>query len=460
VDGPPYVDGAASSRIRDLAAQYPSQWRKASSLEDKVAKESLLTKDFSGVFGKLFHQRRRLADGELLFFVNSSLEESARATVSVDGRSITRFDALSGDIAPYPAKRENGRLMFSVELPPSGSLLVAAVNSGTPAPTTPVGGGEQRIDSTGPATVRRVAQNVLRLDYCDLKLGGALQEDLPVHAAMDMAFQHYGFRGNPWSGTQFKSEFLDRDHFPADSGFEATFHFEIEATAAAKVIEAIVERPMFWHVSVNGTAVSPRTDAWWLDTSFGVYSIGSHTRPGANSITLKAQPMSVHAEIQPVYILGDFGVAPQDRGFRIVPARELTMGGWKGQDLPFYSDAVGYRRTFRIEPGAGSYKVRLGKWLGTVAEVQVNGTSAGIIGWAPYELDVTKLLRGGRNEVEVLVYGSLKNLLGPHHAKFTPGLIGAWLWRTAPGHTPPGGQYDLIGYGLFEDFQLIQYNRP
>jgi hypothetical protein len=271
-------------------------------------------------------------------------------------------------------------------------------------------------------------------------------------------FEHFGFRGNPWSGIQYKTEFLDRDHFPPESGFEAVFHFEVSEGVPAGAIQAVVERPQFWHVTVNDAAVTPRPKEWWLDTSFGVYDIGAQVRRGANAITLKAQPMSVHAEIQPVHILGNFGVTGANPGFRIIPAREISMGAWKDQDLPFYSDAISYSRTFNLKRGAPC-RVRLGKWLGTVAEVKVNGKSAGIIGWPPYEADITGYIQDGSNSVEVRVYGSLKNLLGPHLTKYNPGLVGSWLWRTAPEHTPPGKQYDLIGYGLFEDFQLVQLVR-
>ncbi len=172
--------------------------------------------------------------------------------------------------------------------------------------------------------------------------------------------------------------------------------------------------------------------------------------------TRLAQPAAIESTRElPIYVLGEFGVAAQPKGFRIVAARELATGAWNGQGLPFYSDAVAYRRVYEIGPGARTYKIRLGKWLGTLAEVRVNGEPAGIVGWPPYELDVTRYLRSGPNAIEVLVYGSLKNLLGPHLYRYKPGLVGSWLWRDAPEHTPPGGTYDLIGYGLFEDFQLL-----
>ncbi len=459
VDSPARIDGGESKRLRELAVEHPSQWIGVASLDDPASRQKLLTREIEVSSGKLYHQRRRLADGELLFFVNSSLDNPAAASVQVAGRSVSRFDALTGEVYSYPARVEKGRLNFLVELPPAGSLLLATSNIRTPAVPRPLTREEHRIEAMGPVVVQRITPNVLRIDYCDLKLGDTNQEDLPVHQAMEKAFQHFGFKGNPWWGTQFKSEFLDRDHFPPDSVFEATFHFNLEDSVNTRELQAVVERPRFWHVLVNGIEVAPRPGNWWLDTSFGVYDIGTIVRRGDNRITIKAQPMSVHAEIQPVYILGDFGVTAQERGFRIVPARNLALGMWKSQDLPFYSDAISYRQSYEIDFSSSVYKVRLGEWLGSVAEVKVNGQSAGIIGWAPYELEVTKSLRKGQNEIEVLVFGSLKNLLGPHHGKFNPGLIGSWLWRTAPEHTPPGSEYNLIGYGLFEEFQLVEVDR-
>ena len=451
--------GKSNPRLDAVEQSFRPFLNRLEALQAETAKNLLTTNEFTLTGGKLYHQRRRLADGELLFFVNSSLDMSASAELRLAGRSLSCYDLLTGRIAPYPAKIDKGRLAFSVTLPPVGSLLLlTSLSEGLTAPEPAAAKTERRIEPSGPVMVKRSSSNVLRIDYCDLKLGGTIQADIWFNQAVQKVFEHFGFRGNPWSGIQFKAEFLDRDHFSPDSGFEAVFHFELAEGIPTGSLQAVVERPRLWHVSVNSTTIHPRPDEWWLDTSFGVYDIGAQVRPGANVITLEARPMSVHAEIQPVYILGDFGVAARDRGFRIVPLRETTLGVWKDQDLPFYSDAVSYRHTFELQRDE-SCKVRLGKWLGTVAEVQVNGKSAGLIGWPPYEADISSFVRNGSNRVEVRVYGSLKNLLCPHLTQYKSGLVGSWLWRTAPEHTPPGNQYDLIAYGLFEDFQLIRSAR-
>ncbi len=35
--------------------------------------------------------------------------------------------------------------------------------------------------------------------------------------------------------------------------------------------------------------------------------------------------------------------------------------------------------------------------------------------WAPYEIDITSLVKSGKNKIEVELISTLRNLLGPHH---------------------------------------------
>jgi hypothetical protein len=314
------------------------------------------------------------------------------------------------------------------------------------------------VPRRGPLSIQRIAPNVLQIDYCDLKIGGKTLEHQYFYNAADLAFKHHGFeQGNPWStAVQFKTAILDRNRFPADSGFEAAFHFSVDAGVNRRGMRAVVERPPLWKVAVNGHSVSALKGEWWVDRDFGVYDIGPHVVNGANTITVTAQPMSVHAELEPMYIVGDFHVAPQPSGWKLVAGSLLTIGAWNSQGLPFYPDWVGYSATYRIAKPGARYQVQLGKWSGTVVEVRVNGTYAGIIGWQPYALDVSRWIRGGENQVEVRVCGSLKNTFGPHHGKVVKGLAAPQLVRNAPAAPPPGSAYNLDSYGLLEDFTLIE----
>ncbi|WCJ60447.1 glycosyl hydrolase [Fontisphaera persica] len=131
--------------------------------------------------------------------------------------------------------------------------------------------------------------------------------------------------------------------------------------------------------------------------------------------------------------------------------------GWNEQGHPFYAGGVAYRQTFELSQTSGRYLVRLPDWLGSVARVKVNGKFAGHIYTPPYECEVTRQLKAGRNVIEVTVVGTLKNTLGPHHAG--SGLGSAWpgMFQRGPAQgPPPGNQYFTVGYGLFAPFELEQ----
>jgi hypothetical protein len=59
--------------------------------------------------------------------------------------------------------------------------------------------------------------------------------------------------------------------------------------------------------------------------------------------------------------------------------------------------------------------------------------------------------------VSVIVYGTLKNTLGPFHNN--PPLGMAWpgsFQQGAKGGYPPGSEYSVVDYGLFGDFKLLR----
>src|ERR1035437_2477876 len=203
--------------------------------------------------------------------------------------------------------------------------------------------------------------------------------------------------------------------------------------------------------------MKPESSAWWLDRSFGVIKIGSFIRTGDNTITLKTSPMKINAEIEPVYILGNFSVNPVEKGWEInEPANSYSSGSWKTQGLPFYSWGVTYSEEFNIANADGNWEVALGRWNGTIAEVKVNGIQSTAIAFPPYHSDITRLIKPGVNKIDVTIIGSLRNLLGPHHNNPKPGFVYPWIWRNVKNY-PPGKDYSLIDYGLSGEFALLHW---
>ena len=133
-----------------------------------------------------------------------------------------------------------------------------------------------------------------------------------------------------------------------------------------------------------------------------------------------------------------------------------TLGPWNEQGMPLYGHEVAYTQEYDVARMDGRYVVTLRSWYGSVAEVRVNAVSAGFIWHQPWELDVTKSLKTGHNVIEVVVVGTLKNTLGPHHGKPPLGFTSPASFRIAPAEGPPAGDgYATVGYGLFEPFAVI-----
>ena len=74
--------------------------------------------------GILFHHRRRFADGELLFLVNTSIEAPSSGFVESQVKGVELWDCHTGTIGPYPFVSEGGATKLSYQLPPCGSLLL------------------------------------------------------------------------------------------------------------------------------------------------------------------------------------------------------------------------------------------------------------------------------------------------------------------------------------------------
>lgn len=414
-----------------------------------------------GAENLLFHHRRSLADGDLVFLANTDPANGVSGSIaSAKFSRAESWDAFEGTNAPYPTAEESGKALVSFDLPPGGSLLLC-LKPGKGGKESFSESSAPRLLETAESAVSRLEPNVLTLDYCDLTMGGRTEKDLYFYDAQLRTYKAHGLGCNPWdSAVQYRTNILDLDRFPAGSGFSAAFHFEAVPGTETASIQAVVERPHLFKVSVNGRPVEPKAGAWWLDKAFGVFDVGPHLRPGRNTIVLKAAPFTIHSELESIYLRGDFGLEPAKKGFRLVPAADLSIGSWKSRGMPFYGQTVAYGKSLNLPsaPAAGErYEVELGSWTGASAEVRVNGVSAGLIAFAPFRREITKLLTAGENRIEVVVCGTLKNTLGPFHNN--PRLGQAWpgqFQRGAGDGRPSGSEYSQADYGLFEDYRLVK----
>lgn len=464
------VDGEKSSGVQDLATKFPKQWINVEKLEDPIALKMLNHDDFKmndqSQNGMLYHQRRILDDGQLIFVVNSHQTEEAIADISVQGKYVIKLDLVSGKEFNYPCETKKGKVFFQVDLDPIGSAMYLISNKKpgeienyTRSKT------EKLVESNGQVKVKRESDNIFMINYLDLRTAKSNKKEIYFMDALIGLFNENGIEmGNPWQHKiQYKKNYLALDSlFNDNTGFEACYYFQINdnlSSVAMKNIRAVVERPELWQLSINGQELSKQEGVYWIDKDFPIYAIGKYLKPGKNTLTLKAQRMNILTEVMPVYLLGDFLVQPASNGLEISDGEINSLGSWSEAGLPFYSQKVAYSQNFNVKMSENtSFKLRMNNWNGSISEVWVNGKSAGLIAWQPNELDVTLLLKDGVNEIGVKITGGLKNTFGFFYEKNDNWIFGPFSWNNAPEKIPTASNYFLMNYGLFKPFELVQYN--
>ena len=457
---PNYLDGKPAPEMEQFFAGKPNV-KKFAALTPDIIRDNFSSPDitFSNFnAGNLYHHRRMMADGQVLFLVNSSLEEPVKGNVSLTGKDAVELNTLSGEMLDYPETADGNRIRVTFDLPPAGSILLYVFNKKQNGFEPPVTVNQYTaLNASSPLTAKPDGINMLTVDFCDLQLGGEIFKDQYTYDASDKLFKYHGFSGgNPWnSAVQYKDYIVRQDTFKT-GGCKVTYRFTVAGDFDMSGMQAVVERPHLYKITLNGKEIKPEPGKWFLDREMGVLAIGSSVKKGANELTLELSPMKIHAEIEAIYILGNFTVLPAAKGFVInPPTNTFVTGSWKAQGWPFYNGAVSYTKTFNVANPSGHYQVNLGTWIGTVATVSVNGQQTGIIGFEPYSADVSKFIKQGANTVEVKIVGSNKNLLGPFHATTrNSGTVSPGSFRAR--FYPAGADYHQLDYGLMDDFSLTE----
>lgn len=407
----------------------------------------------SGTGGDLYHQMRKLGKGKMVFLVNSSLTEICTGSVEGSFKSVARLDAEDGSISRYGDV--SGQLA-TFRLEPAGSLLLYLSDEPLSLPESKAFTASRTLTAGSELEVKRLEDNALTIDFCDVKVKGKTLTKAYFATAANEIYRAFGFQdGDPWNtSVQNKSNILDRDTITS-GGFEASYHFTVDGSFDYSSFKIVAEHPELYTVTINGHAVKAKPGAWKLDKDFGLYEIGRYVKQGENTVRLSLPRMRVLAELQPVYLFGDFDTAPAAESFTVTaPTKRFSLGSWRGQGQHFYSWTMSYSKRYKVKKLASHYEVSLGKWKGTVAEVYVNGKKAGIIPYRPYRLDITRFMRKGDNTVDVRIVGSNKNVFGPFYDPGAKGIASPWHWM-GDKKPVPGSKYEQEDYGLMEDFAVM-----
>ncbi len=404
----------------------------------------------------VYYQHRVIDGRHVVFLSNVDTEQAYDLTVGLPKCTrVAQWDLADGGITELASREDGGRTIVEIEMPPVGSALLVTDGDEPAAPAQPKLETAARIPLDG-VTAKPAIANSAILDRCQYRIGeGEWSEPMYVLAAFGAIRQHYGLEHDSHNrGVQL---WLARKSYkPLAGDTRVALRYEFELEHQPTELHFVTETPERFSIEVNGQAATASGD-YCFDPAFSKVDVTKLVQPGANEVVLTCPDFDMGMEIEACYLAGDFAAAWNGRKIALSPQPEsVTPGDWCAQGYPFFAGSMVYAAEAEVGPHDEGERmvVRLGKWEGVVARVRVNGQDAGPVAWPPYEVDVTDLLRPGANRIEVEVFTSLRNLLGPHHRK-----------DYAPGFNAPGSfyepdnwrdDYDLVPHGLIEAPCLVR----
>ncbi|HEX5936587.1 MAG TPA: glycosyl hydrolase [Actinomycetota bacterium] len=439
-DGGAFVDGDAIELAADARA---GGRRLRDALDEAIG--SLLEPDVVIENDELFSLHRRKHGLDLHFVTNPTFEEQ-RARVSLPGDVYPLlFDPTDGAERPVgPIRIEDGRTSFDLRLPPVGStFVVVGVAEGrrivdsnlildrvTDAAASGTGTSEDgwidvRVNGHVARTTARAASlpdpivlddpwrfeldglNALVLDRWEAspereRAGGASPEDADADGWVPVGHGAWSY--------QLGAE--PARAYPIPVWYRASFEVDDVPSRLELVIDGFDGAEHRIHL--NGAKIAAEPVRASFDAQMRSVDLTPHVRRGPNELAIRLVVEGPTGGIvDRLKVMGTFSLPGTDDGWRIAaPVEELSPAPWTEQGHPFLSGTATYRTTVEVPEAFDAHRLFLEiPARDDVIEVSVNGRSAGVRLWDPYEVEVTDLLTPGANELSIAVTNTLANLL-------------------------------------------------
>ena len=371
-------------------------------------------------------------EGNNCYFMicNGDCKKSKRGTLTIDGtHKVFRFDAEHNTVNEFECKYENNKTVVHVQIDVGGSILLFTEENGVCERIYK--NKDYRVVSAEMPTCKIDSENVLTLELCTYKT-----EDMDEFSDKEIAIERV-------------VEKLKREKYTGN----ITLRFKFYSDICAKALTLLIEDPEECNVSFNGVPVDMTDRGFYYSKAFRKISLPDVTRCGENAIDISRYTTpQVNAKInddmkhlfelfrapkgtdlERIHILGNFcvealpeyptggGIVRYAKHFfmtekkPIANASDITSHGY-----PFYPGVVKYNTSVAIcENMADAEDVLfvIGVYNGCTATVYVNGKKAGYIDREPYKLSIKDFIIKGHNNIEVHLYGTFRNMIGPSHVE-------------------------------------------
>ncbi len=499
-EAPTTIDGYPFPAIDKWMASVPSTTLDGLSAAMDAAGEPLLRFECAppGATHLLFVHVRQLDDtSRLVFLANLDRfkERDGCLHIADTWTRIEQMDHWTGKTCELPATVSQGQTTVDITIAPGQACLLRLSNEPPlhgqrPLPCHTVR--DERVLNPSQWRVERLDDNALTLDQAFWSEGTEpwSREVVPV-IAIQRRLEAIGHVGH----------------------MRLRFVFCVEELSSDRALRLVMEYPDRYEIHVNGQPVRYEGLEPWRDMRWLPIDIASLVRKGKNVVELhlrdwRPRPIGDDAakedfvELEAIYLVGDFDVTGRstperpscpawssyelppvqvrcyDGGlFRLTDPKPLAEGDTTAQGLPFYAGRL--RITVPLpecDPAnSDRYFLTAESHDAAVAEVAVDDHIVGHFAAQPYEVDLTDVIHAGKRLVQITLYGTLRNLLGPHHhvegelpsvtpKSFLPELsatvdVGAIVQAWGDGRhsfTDWTDRYAMVEFGQLQQLKLVR----
>jgi len=440
-DAPTKLDGVPSQELVDFMntiekVEYDNL---AAKLESKIKSAVKILSQESGDKSLLWSHVRHFADGsELVMLTNLCRKEAFKGRVALRGdfTAAKKLDPRTGDITDFYAEKSNGQLEVDVDIAEADALYLL-LDKSTPVATKPVKSEIVEEKVLKEFAVKVLDDNSLTLDFASYSLNNGEEKVDGVLPVLEI------------------QEYLNLKKY--DGQLTLKYPFTVDAARPLNKIHLVVEYPERCQILVNDKEVKYEGLPFWRDFRWYPIDITHLIHNGENTIVLNFEKFEYGdlavvspsfkrygTEIESVYLVGDFFVDAIATGQQLyqkshgdvlkpphvntVVKKSLILRETKplltdGDDdlslrgLPFYTGRIAINKDISDFALAEGEKVMLkaDNLDVPIAEVFIDGVRAGVLTAHPLTLDITEFVQKGAKNVEIVLYSSLRNLMGPHH---------------------------------------------
>ncbi|MBR6502833.1 MAG: hypothetical protein IKT42_05265 [Clostridia bacterium] len=427
---PTMIDGKETDEIIEFAKECANVTCKqlANVIPDSVRKIKL-TYDCDGTSQPIIAAVRRFNTQKMTMYYLVNPENQTRDfKAAIKGQSASIFNAITGDEEAVAFDKDGENLVIESTIFANGSKILFVYDESVKASAP------KQSATLTPLTFNdewrfTADDNAITLDYCDVYFDGQLaHQNLPVNDVQEKALA-----------------------FERKVNTKVVFKFNVKDLSFKKC-DLVVETPEIFNITVNGNQIDKTVLGHYCDTSFKVIDVYKYVKQGENEIALECEflqsdevyknaknslvfeseknKLSYDMEIEAIYLKGDFAVKTDEEFEKLerravrtngnfyltAQPKNISCGDIVNQGFPFFAGSISYKQKVNLTADeCKNRSVKFDRLGSTVITVKVNGNVAPKIMWQPYEVDVSQFLREGENDIEIVITGSLRNLLGPFH---------------------------------------------